>query len=284
MKRILVIILVLSAVVQVDAQYKRRLNPIFTEAIGYPKGGWFFEPGITYAYTQGEMKNRIIKETQDSLVVADITPSSFPFIYLGAGRFNLLPNSPFINLIDYGLAFKGVIYNQDTRGNLFFKDDNSIPPEQFDDEGRWSDYNITANLNLNHYIQISESVFIMPGMGLNADFRVGGTESYSIPDTSITGYRFPETVRFFAHARINVGIKIHRELFIVPGFEVPLVNLKQTQNAKVTQTYWNSEYWPMLLSVKVMYHKPPRRKPCKVGVSDIDLNNTRRRKRKIQLY
>ena len=282
MKRIIALLLLICCV-QLQGQYKRRLNPIFTTSPGYPQGGWFFEPGITYGYNEGSQKNVIVKETTDSLVVGDITAKSYPFLYLGAGRFNIFPNGVVINHIDYSLAFKGVAYNQDFKGRLFYKNDNTLAPEDYEDEGRRSDDNVTVNFNLNRYIQLTEKVFVMPGIGVHGDFRVAGTDSYSL-DSAITGYSFPNTLQFSAHARLSVGIKIHRELFIVPGIEMQLYDLVNTDVPKITRTYFNSEFLPLILSVKIMYHKPPPRKPCKVGVSDIDLNNTRRRKRKIQLY
>ncbi len=282
MRKILFLILVISCF-NLDAQYKRRLNPIFTNAPGYPMGGWFFEPGITYGYHQGKLENVIVKETTDSLVVGDLTPKSYPFIYLGAGRFNLFPNGLIVNMIDYGIAFKGVAYNQDFKGRLFYKNDNTLAPEDYEDEGRWSDYNVTVNFNINRYIQLTEKFFLMPGIGVHGDFRVAGTQSFSL-DTAIAGYRFQDDLKFSAHARLHFGIKIHRELFIVPGFEVQLYDLVNTDVPKITRTYFNSEYCPVMFTVKVMYHKPPPRKPCKVGVSDIDLDNNRRRKRKIHLY
>ncbi|MGB0167461.1 MAG: hypothetical protein ACPF8V_11470 [Luteibaculum sp.] len=265
------------------AQYKRRLNPIFTESPGYPQSGWFWEAGVTYGYHQGDVENAIVRETTDSLVVADLSPSSMPFGYVGVGRFTLIPRGIIFNMIDYGIGFKGLFYNQDFKGDLFFKNDIEAAPQSYEDEGRWSDYNVTLNLNLNRYFQVSEKVFIMPGIGIHGDFRVGGRQTESL-DREITGYEFPETIQVNTHARINVGIKIHRELFIVPGFELNLVDAMNFEEPKITRRYFNTEYLPMMLSVKVMYHKPPRLKPCKVGVSDVDLDNTRRRKRKIQLF
>ncbi len=281
MKHLLVILLA-ALCVSVDAQYKRRLNPIFTESPGYPRSGWFWELGVTYAYTEGDVNDAIIRETTDSLVVANLSPSGFPLGYVGIGRFNLLPN-PIINMIDYSIGFRSMAFNQDLDAILYFKNDNIAPPENYTDEGRRTDYSVTVNLNFNRYFQISESFFIMPGIGMHGDFRVTGRDQASL-DSEITGYTFPPTIQARAHARLNVGFKVHRELFIVPGLEANLIALDDFENQKITTTYFNSEYWPLMFSVKIMYHKTPRLRPCKVGVSDIDLDNTRRRKRKIQLF
>lgn len=281
MRNFLLIILSV-AFFQVQGQYKRRLNPIFTSALGYPQSGWFWEAGLTYGYNEGKINDAIVRSTQDSLVVGNISPSSIPHGYIGVGGFTLI-NSPVINMIDYSIGFKGQFYNQDFEGEYYQLGESDAPPRIIEDEGRWSNYNVTLNFNFSHYFQVTEQFFIMPSLGLNGDFRVTGRESYSV-DTSFTGYKFPKNINLFAHARISAGFKIHKELFIVPGIEAQLFNLLDFEQSKITQTYFNSEFLPLILSVKIMYHKPPRRKPCKVGVSDVDLNNTRRKKRKISLY
>lgn len=278
MKRIL-LLLTLCIGFAAQAQYNPYLDPIFEQRIGYPKHGWIFGVGATWGYTSTQETDFQLKADTDSIFFGDFTNSTFIGPYLEAGKFHIFPGGIIINNMDYTVAFKQLRFYEEFEGKNYPPDNpNGVPELIRDRDARYIENNVTVNLNFNRLIQLGNRSFLMPGIGINGDLKVGENRDYELQD-DVAGYIFPKTaLRASFHARLSYGFKLNRETFLVPSIEVQLHELTSNDQFEIKRRYFHGEYIPIILSCRLLLHKPISQVACS-SLND-QANNLSRTKRK----
>jgi len=245
---------------------------LFSEAPGWPKSGWLAAIGATYTLPVNRL---LTNQAPNSYVNGSYKTFSFPGIYAELGRFHVVPAGIIFNNIDYSLAFKQMHYRQNF--------DGKAGGVAVVDEARREDQNITLNLNFNAVIQFSDWQWIQPSLGIHGDYRTGGKKSYSAD--SLMAYSLPkEDFVLQGHAKLAYGAKLTQELFIVPSLEIALWRFNDLNNLTIPRRTFYSSYTPVIFSIKFLLHRPLSLKPCNVEVEEVDLTNTKRKKKKPKLF
>jgi hypothetical protein len=109
-----------------------------------------------------------------------------------------------------------------------------------------------ARLNINSIIELSRYNFL--------DFSLGAHVKYQIYQNSeYTGNQFMDepynqnSLLAGLHFRFGFGIKMHKQWFLVPNVEIPIVTFYDWNNAKPTFQYFSSEWMPVKASLKLIY-------------------------------
>ena len=291
MKRFFLLAIVLVPLIaESQTRYKRRIDPIFEERMGYPRHGWILGAGVTWAYTTTDVENMALRPETDSIFFGDVTGSTFIGPMVEVGKFHFFEQNFFINQLDYTVGFKQVKYFQSLEANYFTGSASDGPllgdTVAFrDKDAKWVDNNITVNLNFSHAFQLGPYSFIMPSVGVHGDLRLGGKREFEL-DEEVAGYVFPENnVSVSWHARLSYGFKLSSNLFVVPAFEVQMHELMgDSPRDGIKRRYFHSEYTPVILSCRVLLHYPVKRNNCRIPTDTGDLSKSKRSNKKVRMF
>ncbi|MES2630171.1 MAG: hypothetical protein V4616_14505 [Bacteroidota bacterium] len=259
---------------QATAQYKKAFEDLFQQTPGWPRSGWLAGVGATYTFPVNRKLNdaELLSGAKGSLKTY-----SAPGIYAELGRWHLVPSGIVFNNLDYSVAYKEINYRQEFTGT----DRNGAV---LTDKAAWQDQNLSVNFNLNSVIQFADYQWLMPSLGIHGDYRLGGKRSYS-PDSANFNYVLPnQKLDVGLHVKIAYGLKLTSELFIVPSFQFDLLRLNDLNNLRMPKQVFNSNYTPVIFSLKFLLHRTFNLKPCNIQVEEVDLSKTKRSKKKVKMF
>ena len=143
--------------------------------------------------------------------------------------------------MDYGLSYKKL------SGSEIIKptDTKSIFKKRF----------LSFNYNINNIYQLNDTKFIQSSIGANLDFMLFEKQPVPSPTNS-------DRLLLSFHLKLGYGMKFQNRLFIIPTLETPILNIKQWENGKSTYGIFNSRYRPLLLKVRILWLKRPKRGDC----------------------
>lgn len=256
------------------AQTKRYYKTLFSDSPGWTKSGWVGSVGSTYALIhQKSDQPRPINSQLTSVVDPYVNPGFFAEL----GRFTMIPAGIVFHQMDYTVSYKTVNYRQ----NLIQPGSNPIA---YDDKASFKGSYIGLNLNFNTILQLSDYLWLQPGLGLHVDHPLQQRVTTGLsPEASNYVYPSNQTaVR--GHAKFAVGYKLTSELFIVPSLEIALWRFNELTNPRIPDRIFLQQWTPMVFAVKFLLHRPLSLKPCKIEVEEVDLTKTKRKKKKVRLF
>ena len=223
----------------VYGQFHKKKNRPLVELDGtYKMHHFYISPGLTFMLPNemerlGGIKNDSINPRGRLAYLIEIGGYK---IFNGGGNI--------FNYMDYGLSYKKL------SGSEIIKptDTKSIFKKRF----------LSFNYNINNIYQLNDTKFIQSSIGANLDFMLFEKQ----PDPSLTYLYRSNRLLLSFHLKFGYGMKFQNRLFIIPTLETPILNIKQWENGKSTYGIFNSRYRPLLLKVRILWLKRPKRGDC----------------------
>lgn len=262
MKQFFVITLLFLALASY-AQDGRQNTPLFNLNGGnYVNKGWFISPGFTYMFpsTANRSVFQLQDNKEDTLYAGDYKSRGKFGINFEIGKFHLYDRK-FIKAIDYGLGFKSLKGRESFDGLVGV--DSLLSPLAY--EANFKNSFVTGFFNITNFLQLSDRTFLQNSLGVNADYRLINKTDV-IPDYGSQA-TFPKAFVGQLHYKFGFGFRAGTNLFVVPSIETPILGLYQWRDGKSTMHYFNSEYRPLIVSVRFFWLKKRPVRDC-VGAPD----------------
>lgn len=267
----LLIFIMMIAANSLQAQYmsKGELEPLWPLQIQYKESGWFFAPGLTRTLTNGNHNGTLeFEENPDIDYRAE--PTGKWGVFLEVGRYKLLQNWRYFEHFDYSLAFKQLKGREHFQGSIPTASNGDPEPSGI---GTFNSYYLSANFNLNHWMQLTNDGFLRASVGVNADYRVMDETGFEGRSGTWDPAKPPELIGQ-AHFKLGYGWRISKKWFVVPTLETPILNAYPWDDGKSTLEVFSSRYRPITLSVRFLIRNklPPDECPPVPGGTDSKMN------------
>lgn len=249
-------------------------KPLFpVENLGFRLSGWYVGAGATYTFGLPSTTENTYQFEDDTKIIAQYSAAGAPGFLLEGGRYTML-YSRFIPYIDYGISFKMVGGIQDYtayHGTVNNPDTLSTSSAS----ASFNNYYISAHFNANNAIRISEYGFIQNSLGANLDYKAIGTIKGSYPVFEDTKQE-AEIFLFQLHYKLGYGFRLDKKHFLIFTFETPLLTIFPQDNKKPTIALFNSQYLPVLFSVRLLFLRNNTRPDCNKP-TDIKMEKKRKK-------
>lgn len=252
---------------------QEKKDPIFpVNDIYFKKWGWY--AGIGGNYTM-PLFNDVIKTFQnsDTLLTFEYTGVGQPGMMVEGGAFLLLDN-PIVSYLDGGLRFNWFRGKEDRTTTVVDISDNSTLFSG-KDESSFDQVNVSLRLDANNTIQVSKYGFIQNTLGLNFDYLF-----YSEYKRSNSIFTDPASERFQAqiHYKLSYGFRLDLMHYMIIGIDAPILTIAPWNDGRQTIEAFQSHYWPLTLSVRILFMQKSNRPDCKKPVP-LDMNKKRKKAR-----
>ena len=288
MKHFITILLAVIFSVQLSAQKKYKW-PVFEETPGYPKSGWVIAPLLTNVFGNRTEPYSVL--AVDSLNTVQHNGKIYGRSELGygleVGRFHLIPAGIIFNNLDYTLSYRQFIYGQrfDGTETITPLDQSSGPVEDKQKTSfAYKQHNVSFNINFNAVIPFNGLQFLYPTLGARMDYDVNNQEIESEASNYFYG-KSPDKLNAWVYAKVGFGMKFGKNWFFVPTVEYSWLHLNDLNKLKSFVPVYNTGYHPVTVSLKLLWHKPKKIEGCDIKPSEVDLENTKRKKKgKVRLF
>lgn len=260
MKKLLFIFLLFSISFVSNAQYSRRLQPLYDTEGGYfyPRG-LHFAPGITYMLPGDWNQDLNSIVGVDSLLTGEKKARGKIGLYLEVGHAHFLPDWMPFEFIDYGISFKMLRGKEDINASINHSETGDLLGE-FETQQDFSESFLAAYLNFGKFFQLTDYSFISLSAGVNADYRIISNRNVDGP--VYFQQLFPEDLFVQAHVKLGYGYKLQENLFFMPSLETPFLNLLPFDKGKSTLPYFSSRYRPIILSLRFQWLTRKKPEDC----------------------
>lgn len=233
MKHLLTIVLSII-ILSGFAQHTNRQKKDLIDLRNVRHSGWMFAPGLTYMIP--------FKPKGDE--APDVDPGGKLAVYLELGRWHLFPGGGNVfNYFDYSLAYKR-LSGTEKIGDL---------------SGYFKQNYVLGNFNINNIIQLTDYTFIQNSLGVNLDYNF--SDQYQ-PAAQTTTTDNTKKLLFSLHYRLGFGIKVTKNLFVIPTLETPILNGREWENARSDYGILSSRYRPLIFSVRFAWTRKPGKGDC----------------------
>jgi hypothetical protein len=250
MKKGLIFLFLVLMGMQAFAQrtYGRKNMPLVNLNGQYKLSGWHFAPGITYMANRFKNTPETLYESNDTTYNVTFDPAGKIGLYLEAGRYHIFKYGYLFAYMDYSLAFKKFKGTEKFTGE-FLQEGSNTPFATSEGNGAFKHSYLTGNINLNNVVQLNDYEFWQNSLGLNIDYRIGGSSSYS----GVTTYQNPNDPAKFMmqlHYRLGYGFKWTDRLFVIPMIETPILSVFSWDNGKSSYEMFSSRYRPLIFTIR----------------------------------
>jgi hypothetical protein len=260
MKRVLLILVLLSALLDTSAQglMERKHPEIFPLNGQMRRGGFYFAPGVTYTLTRFKDKEEDKSQFGDTAYYAIYHPKGGFGLYLEAGWFLATRDPVIIDYWDVGLAYKQLRGSESFSGSFAYGD--SI--RDWVSDASFNDKYATFHLNANKFFHVADYRFIQATLGANVDYRFAASREFSgFP--GVAPHEFPPELIGQAHFKLGYGMKVTKRLLIIPAIETPIFSVVPGDEGRIGRLQWfNSLYRPLILSVRFLFLRYPKGWAC----------------------
>ncbi|CAG5078538.1 hypothetical protein [Parvicella tangerina] len=233
MKNLLTILLCLG-ILNSFAQHTNRQKKDLLNLSAIKHSGWMLAPGLTYMIP--------FKPKGDE--APEVDPAGKLAVYFELGRWHLFPGGGNVfNYYDYSLAYKRL----------------SGREEIGDIKGQFKQNYVLGNFNINNIIQLTDYTFIQNSLGVNLDYKF--SEKYE-PATETSTLDNTKRLLFSLHYKIGYGIKVTKNLFIIPTLETPILNGREWEKGRSDYGILSSRYRPLIFSVRFAWTRKPGKGDC----------------------
>lgn len=233
MKQVFTILLCLG-LLNTIAQHTNRQNRDLIDLRSVKHSGWMFAPGLTYMIP--------FKKKGDEL--PEVDPKGKLAVYLEVGRWHLFPGGGNVfNYYDYSLGYKRLSGRED------FSDTKGVFKQNY----------VLGNFNINNIIQLTDYTFIQNSLGANLDFNFSEKYQPAIETPSIDRTK---KLLFSLHYKFGFGIKVTKNLFIIPTLETPIINGREWEKGRSDYGIFHSRYRPLIFSVRFAWTRKPGKGDC----------------------
>ncbi len=244
-------------------------DKLFPKGRQYKLSGWHGALGLTRAFPVPEKRKETYINNPDTLFEADLDPGGRTGWYLEFGRYRFLPAIKYVDYFDYSLAYKQLLGREKFKGRFTDRQDetnNSIREVQ----SGFNAHFLTANINANTAIQLSDLSFLQLSLGLNADWRFAEKRVEGHPQYE--EYASPGDYVGQAHFKLGYGRRVGDFTYIIPTLETPVLNVYRFEDGASTLPWYNSRYRPVILTLRflILSEQDPEDCPPVHNVNDPD--------------
>ena len=248
-------ILFLVSIISLSASAQKQMKPLYNlNDPGMKRSGWYFSPGITYMIPS---KGKTEIQTEVDGVSEELSAAGRVGLYAEVGRNHLFDQFYFLNLLDYGIAYKKLTGKQESQ---FICETCDVDGQV---ESLFKDNFASVYVNFSNIWQISDYSFIQNGLGFNGDYRFLLNDEIT-PDNPEENFpNSPSALQLQLHYKFSFGMKAEKGTFLVPSIEIPLLNIVPWDNGRSTLRYFDSGYRPIIFSLKFMFLSKRKPGDCK---------------------
>jgi hypothetical protein len=263
MKKFALLFLVIATSLSAYSQarhYDKKKSEFFPRFGDYGRKGWYIMPGVTNTQGFGSTERSTIGA--DSLMIYRYKPTGLIGGFIQVGRFHA-PKRGIVSYFDYGLDFR-ILSGRHNYSAHFTNEAEAFEIMAHEGSGRFSEGWLGLNVNASRISSVSNKIFLVNSLGINANARVLSNAVYS-PNPLGLGADVPSIISAQLHYQFGVGIKMGRGLYIIPTFETPILGIWDFNSGIPSLRYFNTYNQPLLLGVKFMWLT--RNKPDKCPTS-----------------
>ncbi|MCB0480265.1 MAG: hypothetical protein KDC83_02490 [Flavobacteriales bacterium] len=252
-------LIALIAFVESSAQgYGKKRNDCFPQTPRFEKSHWYFGPGLTY--TNGILGPREVTgfSVVDTTYKSSLAHKGRVGFYGEFGRYFLIENLYFFRYWNAGVNYRWIKSSEQFTNEVSLA--GATIPLGFG-ENSFSDHYANLHVEINGINLLSSESFLQHTFGLAAGYAVGAKRTYTntLPGlTENTGSR----IHSYLYYRIGYGFKSNKKLIIIPSLEVPLLNIYTFNKVRPDMPYFNSNYWPITLSIRFFLFRNYKLKDC----------------------
>jgi len=232
-----------------SAQQGRMHRDVFPTFGDYNRSGWVFSPSLNYTMPNLKDPAERIFLTGDSVYQVNYDHAGRLGFGFEFGRFKVIDNSRLISHIELNLGVK--VFRGTERFEAVLDDPDTANPSTLNGEGTWQQTYATMSFDASNIMQFSSTSFLQNTLGVNADYRVVDNANYDDRGLPIA-LDSPTRFIFQAHYRLGWGVKVARNMIVIPSIETPIVTFYQFDDLKSTLKIFNSRYRPLIFRVSIL--------------------------------
>lgn len=272
LKRPKYILSALAIVIALSASSQKKREAIFPADDPYfKKWGWMAGLGANYSFPiSKEYSLTYVNGPENTISVANYKPVGRLGAMLEGGAFYLVDNY-ILSYIDGGVRVNWFRGKEDI--SIVVTDSMGVNSEPLN-EFRSFDYaNASLRLNANNIIQVSNYGFIQNTLGVNLDYYF--LENTNNPATiPLTDYGF-DPFQIQLHYKLAYGFRLDIMHYVIIGLDAAILGVYPWNDGRQTLDIFGSNYWPVTLSVKVLFMNKSNRPDCKKPIP-LDMNKKRK--------
>lgn len=256
-----IIILVLFIITIPSFSYSQaKKEPIFpVNDIYFKDWGWKAAIGGNYTIPLSGKTSITYGEGSDTISDFLFSPVGKVGMMIEGGAFYLLDN-PIVSYLDADIRvnwFNGKENFAETRieGG---SGDTILSQEGY---RSFSQFNVSLRLNANNTIQVSEYGFIQNTLGLNFDYLFYESQEINPPVFPLQDPS--DEFQMQLHYKLAYGLRLDLMHYMIIGVDVPVLTLFPWDDGKQTIAMFESRYWPLTLSVQILFLQKSNRPDCK---------------------
>ncbi|UTW63625.1 hypothetical protein KFE98_05610 [bacterium SCSIO 12741] len=268
-RRLGLLVALLGLTLSVASQgYHRKKKDAFPPQPTYEKSHWYFGPGVTYTWSPFSKKTVDGTSVPDTSFHSDLSQQARIGLAAEFGRYHLINKLYFFRYWNYGVNYRWIQAKERYTDRMTASGENTTIGTG---ENSFSDHFINAHVEISGINKLSDYAFLQHTLGATAGYAIGSKRTYSdhLPGlTETTNGRFHS----YLYYKLGWGYKVNKKSIIIPSLEIPLLNIANWNNGRMETPYFNSQYWPWTLSVRILLARPYRMKNCPpvdaIGVPD----------------
>jgi hypothetical protein len=262
----------------IPAKAQQKRPPIFPSDDPYFKNwGWYAGLGTNFTLPiSGELRQSF-NFLSDTLQDYTFSPKGRLGAMIEGGAFYLLDNY-IVSYVDGGIR---VNWFNGKENFTEYQVDQLAGDTIAMQEGYRSFSMMNASLRLaaNNTIQVSKYGFIQNSLGLNVDYTFYkkfklDPEGFPFPYDPLADATYNE-FQFQLHYKIAYGFRLDLMHYMIIGIDAPIFTIAPWQDGRQTIDIYHSNYWPLTLSVRVLFLRKSNRPDCKKP-PPLDMNKKRK--------
>jgi len=245
-------------------------DPIFpVNDIYFKKWGWYAGIGGNYTVP---LFNDVVRTYQnsDSVSTVQFTGVGQPGMMIEGGAFYLLDN-PVVSYLEGGLRFNWFRAKEDISTTVVNASDNNTLLQQ-EDERSFDQVNVSLRLDANNTIKVSKYGFIQNTLGLNFDYLFYSEYQSSNP---LYSEATDDVFQAQIHYKLSYGFRLDLMHYMIIGIDAPILTIAPWNDGRQTIDVFESYYWPLTLSVRILFMQKSNRPDCKKP-PPLDMNKKRK--------
>lgn len=258
-QKCVLIILSILCYSQAEAQEReKQFKELFPVGLKLSPSAFHIGVGATKLWGPFGGESDLFYTAGDSSYSSKISGKGEFGLVLEAGYTRLYKSNSFADQLDVTVGFKQFKGSQEHRGTLVYEKANEeLVHLDVSGEGYFDNTYLTLSTNVYKHLQINTTKYFLVGYGLNVDYRMFNTTSYT-RDFGLQRNQFPDKLRAQAHLRWGYGF-FYRKLVLINTFlEVPVVG---TDGIGATK-WFSTPYVPMLFTIRITWLKTPNSLKC----------------------
>lgn len=210
--------------------------------------GWFIGPGLTYTLARFSNAQEVVLQRPDTTYTATYDPNGRFGFHLEAGASWYTRDPVLVDYLDLGIAYKNLRGAETVAGTLQRGDTAT----SLSGEGSFAERMLTLNFNANRFIHTRPYQFVQLSLGVNADYRLGGTYAHTA-DPVLNRHALPPSLWTQLHFKVGYGLKLTGHTIMIPALETPVFSLVPEDKGLGRTQWFSSAYRPIILSLRFLF-------------------------------